>query len=269
MTTNEVILFTGCSFTVSPYISNVGQPGQKWIVDKTWSTHFSCKEHINVAKIGYSNPEMIKAVFKYMSLNKHNHIDRIIVALSGWERLYTPYHRFTPSSIFWQTSEEVRTKNHQPEQTFGSSHMNKELWWQKEVGVPTYNMISKYIDDTFIWLNNLYMMCKLKNIKLHVFQMLSPWPTNEEKEIQYEMFLQFILKEYTQALEKYEIFYEKNADIYGYPFVPELGGKIIWDNAVEFENEIEKYVLDPKGDAHPNKYGHKCIYDEVIKRLKI
>jgi len=256
ITKNETIIVTGCSFTVQPY----KPPDQELVIDKTWSTYIKCKKLINVAECGRGSYEMIKYALDYIFANPNEKIDRVIVALSGWQRFYTPYNRFTGHKVFWYSNEEAQ--NVLDNNLDG--YIEFEAWWQARMGIPSDRVIKQMIDDTFINLNALYLVCKSKNIKLHVVQMLAPFHMPTKNTAEYNMMITTTYERLMYIFSVYEIFRDNKADLYGFPFLTELGGEWIWHKFYR-HNGYRNYTIP--GDGHPNEIAHKLICEKILENL--
>ena len=268
ITKNETIIVTGCSYTTQPYNTIQSYEHEEVTINNTWSTYIQCKKMINTAGCGKGNYEMIKHALAYIYANPNEKIDRVIVALSGWQRFYTPQMKFTGYGGFWDDRETV--KKHLDAEIFTPAGpknfrgLRHELVWQYEFGPPNKDDIVKMIKDTFISLNNLYHVCIAKSIKLHVFQMLNPWPFPEKGTDEHHMLLTTSYEEIMELSTLYDIFREKKVDIYGFPFITELGGEWVWHDFYR-RNRRHRYTIP--GDGHPNEIGHKRLSEKILKNL--
>ncbi len=278
MIKDEVAIIVGCSYTYYEYeIDGLTK-------NHSWTDYLGFKKVFNFARPGLGNRGMTDRVLYFLLTgyvfkkntniidmsNLSPKVDRIIIALSGWDRFTTPYQQFIPSHYWWRDEEEYKNdidKNRNPSA--------KELmwWWQKRWGDPDLyeksgqSIIINMIDETLKGLLTVAYICEQKKIPLHVFQLLRPW-TNKIPEDKRNIFNEICFKHLTDSQLSHELHSLKYTDLIGFPFDENIGGREFWDPlyAKHEPHNIRISLTDPK-DAHPNEFGHKLVAEKVLNEL--
>ena len=191
-------------------------------------------------------------------------VDRIIIALSSWDRFSTPYQQFIPSH-YWFREEHYETDL---KDGHASAH-EQMMWWHKRYGNPDFykdigkSIIINMIDETLKGLLTVAYICEQKKIPLHVFQMLNPW-INTIPENQRSILNEICLKHLVDSQLSYKLHSLKYTDLIGFPFDENIGGREFW---MPLEKEYDLKIRIRPEDAHPNEFGHKLVADRVLNEL--
>ena len=247
----ETIVVSGCSFTDKNFKSDIHSDLDTSYIK--WPELIKFKGNIiNVAQTGADNVTLINNVFDEMHNNLH--IDRVIVALSSWLRFSTPDAFFHPATYKWYaTYSEVREQQKSLSKIIKFMDHHKK-YYDIYGGIHNNIMnrsIEKLIDSTLrhIWL--LYNICKMKNIKLHIFQMLSPSQLNGKGKsfiLLYEKFCHYLINH--SLFSKIDKL--KDVDLIGWPFEHDIGGNVC-------DYFLDKQCRISDLDGHPNEKGHRII----------
>lgn len=277
---NETLLLGGCSFSLERFSSihaNIED------ITDTWPSLLGFKEVINVAKGGKGNEYMINKCIEHLlssNADKSNP-DRIIIALTEWDRFDTPYCHFTPSMIMWNTPEEVREFT--VKEPRWANREGNTFWLYEKFGNPDYNVAKEMATISYRAILTLHEMCLSRKIPLHIFQLLKGWSFPESGK-QLEMFSR------TKAIEMFSAAFFKNEfakqlvttaqsgtlDLVGYPFCHDWGGSSIWGDIIRaVEKEDRGRDRDARVnalcvsdvDGHPSILGHQKISEKVLNVL--
>tara|TARA_B100001250_G_C19815874_1_gene798342 strand:- start:2250 stop:3188 length:939 start_codon:yes stop_codon:yes gene_type:complete len=301
---DETVLLSGCSYSVDVYTTKNQEH-----YENTWPKLLPFKDIINLSLRGASNCEFISRVIDFLladtiydeahrNFKTHSKkVDRVIIALTQWDRFDTPYDRIFPHYFWWFNDEELQEsiKKNEGERFVDMTTEKKMLWWHKRYGSPNIEDLKengnmpqemiKMIDSILHSLLILANICAQKNIPLHIFQMLEVFvlPDGKDKTIlEGEIFKRIIHSPLTKKLKELE--YQKKLELIGFPFIT---GSIIWEDVIEenrihlcdelektryrsWSNEFETAnVTIGDGDLHPNELGHKLIAEKVLNKLNL
>lgn len=248
----EIIVVSGCSFTDKNFKSDVHLNLDTSY--KKWPELIKFKGNvINVGRSGADNITIINNVFDEMYKNPH--IDRIVIALSSWFRFSTPDRDFHPITYKRYTQDPtIREKFKFKPRIYDFMDYHKK-YYDIFDGLNDNNLkhlCEISIDNTLRHLWLLYNICKIKNIKLHIFQMLS------STQLTNKSFDNLILlhEKFCRYLIGHPLFTDienlKDVDLIGWPFESDIGGDFC-DNYLNEEHRISKF------DSHPNAKGHRAI----------
>ena len=255
------ILIGGDSFT---------DPNFKSVIEKDydstypkWPDYLDCKDCkiTNVAKMGDCNVEIINRVLDTIY---NEEVDIVIIGLSDWFRFTTPMKKFNYSSY----SHYIKILENN---SFSNKHDGYIDYWKDQgyffdkYGFNKYGNAHRLINITFRKIYDLYHICKLKNIKLCVFQMLCIWDVKEDPDYyNYTLVRYFISQKIFQYLD--DLNFEKKIILPGWPFISNLGGE--YGELAIKHKEYAKYRVSDR-DAHPNSEGHKRIGKWLNEKIKI
>jgi hypothetical protein len=262
---NETLLVSGCSFTEQPYCALV--PPHEVLVDKTWTHRLGFKDEniINKATGGVSNNEIIDSILNHLFIDDKNP-DRIIVALTEWERFSDPFRQYNNYHLLLnKTSEEIddyvkslgekfsdditHFGDYRPTEWFTrSAAIVKELINDDYYSGEKWGLIPRFysnlIDHTFHRIIILCEICRHRNIPLHILQLL-PMFKMPPRDRDYKNFLNIssMIKNSIQSnpyskeiLQNYS-----EVDFIGFPWFEPMGGYHIWERAkVDGRNRFKR-----------------------------
>tara|TARA_B100001173_G_C15989577_1_gene548343 strand:+ start:286 stop:1116 length:831 start_codon:yes stop_codon:yes gene_type:complete len=271
MIKDEVAIVTGCSFTLNEYeIDGLTK-------NHSWADYLGFKKVFNHGRPGMGNRGMLDRVLYFLltgsvfKMGTHEidtsdlspKVDRIIIALSSWDRFATPYQQFIPSH-YW-----FREKAYETDIKSEHASAHKQMmWWHKKYGNPDFSkdfgksIIINMIDETLKGLLTVAHICEQKKIPLHVFQMLNPWITTIP-ENQRSILNEICLKHLVDSQLSYKLHSLKYTDLIGFPFDENIGGREFWISICRSHAKIH---ISPE-DAHPNELGHKLIAEKLLNEL--
>tara|TARA_E500000178_G_scaffold324277_1_gene350591 strand:+ start:1310 stop:2086 length:777 start_codon:yes stop_codon:yes gene_type:complete len=207
---------------------------------------------INTASNGCGNEQIYYKVIN--EIFKHKKVDTVIVAWTEWTR-----QDFLTSDGWSSIVPTIRYEYHNNRPTFRKRPVFDELYlqkWYKQTFNKQYPSIENIIQKNVIMFYSLYSICKERNIKLKMFQMLRPVP-------------QWLIKQ-DDADE-----YLRNA---GYvmiknPFINILNEKILWGwpcfsliggtSITQYLFKKNKWETISDVDGHPNEQTQKNIADLI------
>lgn len=272
---NETLLVSGCSYTIKDYyngfIPGTNPPVKDIIHSNTWTTMLGFKKVINMAENGDGNDIIINKCIEHLLDDRKQDPDRIIIALTNWDRFCTPYSTYTPGVFMWFTPKEF--KRHQPggDKEATTPGMKREIEWHKKWGNPNSFTFSNMIGNTIRSIIILHELCLKRGIPCHVFQLLDPWtwPDNPESLKLFGDPNKMVFNEFFNHPLANKFANLKNIDMVGYPFEKTWGGYQFWrDICIENLEDYQSGKLRiSKEDGHPSPYGHILIAKKVLAEL--
>jgi len=265
---DETLLVSGCSYTTTPYYNNNSFTEKDILLTDTWPTLLGFKEVISVADNGLGNDEIINRCIEHLLDHNKPDPDRIIIALSNWDRFDTPYSGYTPGWFMWMLPEEFKRYQSGGDLSDLPKGMEREVSWYEHWGNPHPSTWYKMVTNTIRNILILHNICFRRKISCHIFQLIPPWtwPLRDQEEYFHDPSKEIYNAFFNHHLAK-QFLNLRNIDIVGYPFEPKWGGKTFWyDICVENETDGESSGLR-LSDGHPSEYGHALIAKKVLKEL--
>ena len=246
-----MIIVSGDSFT-DPNFKSQTNPDLV-MNNKKWPDYISYGTIINVGKSGADNVSMINAAIRQINDNRKI-VSNVIIGLSNWYRFALPHGVVNPDwSYNFNTAEKEKEFNENPymkwlinsdyyddNYKFNVGYCKEYNWWVSNDDVIEYS-----VEQTLFAIFNLYQICKLNNIQLHVFQMIYPIVNREETT---HKFISALLKnKWFKRISKADI------NLIGWPFFNDIGGKCAEELLTSIDYKISNI------DSHPNEMGHEVI----------
>lgn len=258
----ENIIVSGCSWT-DKYFTSVICP--EYNCDyKKWPEYINIDCNINnIGSSGWGNAQIIQSVLKEIALN--NNVDRVVIALSNWYRFSVPTnncgefgYNINPYLVDSNKRHKLQL-HHSKQKALQSLNKNIKVCEYLEIDIINPNVCRYIVNQTMLNIWILYEICKSKNIKLHIFQLLncSSYQKLSQECLAKEILINPIFKKLDGI---------SNIDLIGWPFLENLGG-----TSVEYmilPKQDGKYKISPE-DGHPNEYGHKLIGEWFNENAKI
>ena len=245
---NEKLIVSGCSFTESPYHALV--PPHEVLVDKTWPHRLGFKDEniINMGAGGQANDYIIDSVIKQL-LVYDKKPDRIIIALTEWERFTDPFRQYNSyngllSKTHAEIDHQIETAEEKYIDDISTNHDHRPIRWLtkgaalvKEItngekwGVNS-NFYWNLLNHTFHRIIILCELCKQRNIPLHILQLM-PMFYLPPRDRDFENFLKIskMIKKSMDSNYYAKILLENydEVDLVGFPWFEPMGGYHIWE----------------------------------------
>lgn len=264
-----MIIVSGDSFTDLNYVS---QPHPEYDTGyKKWSSYIKNSEHriVNIGTSGWDNVSIINGAIEEL-FKSQEPVYKIVIALTNWYRFALPHAVVNPDwAYYFKTPEGAEQMNNTPymqwlrtqstyfkeNYDFHTEYCKKYSWHVDNDAIINYSS-----NQTLFHIIKLYEICKAKNVKLDVFQMLQP--IVPRKETSYNFTNALLKNEWFKKLDKLNSTIDKNNfNLIGWPFFENIGGTCA-KSLLNIEHKISHL------DEHPNEKGHMVIgawYNEHSK----
>lgn len=247
----------GCSFTDKEF-SKCARPKieefKSWpevIAEKTG------KKVINTAKSGSGNRRIYQTVLN--EIFKHDNVEQVIVAWSEWTRqdflvkhgkMGDGWHSVVPR-LRDERDEITKVK------VFTSNVLTE--FYRSAFGENCdFPLPKQIIDENMNYFYSLYSVCKERNIKLKMFQMLYPVNTflgEFESQMYHRLFIKEVLA--------HPLILELDGSFWGWPIFEDLGGQ----NVQTHLKKRNLFECVSHIDRHPDANTHKNIAKFIEENL--
>lgn len=253
-----MILVSGCSWSDSNFKSyfhvDMDCSYPKWfdMIDTD-------EKVVSIGMSGWSNQTMIDRALKQVHINPD--ISTVVIALTEWPRFSLMNFEINPSLLIVKANLEKKTEWAEKDKLNYKQIIDWLKYHEEYVKVSNMNpreFIPYIVDDTIFKLKTLQDVCKLKGIKLYVFQML--WPMPHE-------YLDLGIKTLIKNSVFQEMFENPDINFLNFPFFRELGGSSF--EATMKEREDYQSLVVSFVDKHPNEKGHRIIAEWFNEQIKV
>ena len=250
-----MIIVSGCSFC-APNLKLADRSRITWPV---WSDYLKYKELVlNISKSGRGNDTIISSAIDTIVSNSD--VTRVIISLSQWERFSLRGYSINPGIItrdgYGDREKELITSYSRNEKNIAAKqlYLIRKFTDKAEEILNSDQSYRIMTEDLFRDIFLLHKLCREREIKLHIFQMLKPFNHYNSK-----------LKHVASCI--YDNFYFnylddcKDIDLIGWPFLSYFGGE-------DLDMHISKEERIGEGDGHPNRAGHIKIGEIINEKIK-
>jgi len=253
-----MILVSGCSWSdrlfKSDFHVNYDTKFPKW-----YDYMDTDEEVASVGMSGLSNSTIIDRASKQIQTRKD--ISTVVIALTEWPRFNLFDFEINPSLIVvkdvlmkkkqWSEKDDMNFKQINEWMSYHEKYVNLCNMEYKEY-------IPHIVNNTILKLKTLQDVCKLKGIKLIVFQMIWPMP---------HAFLDLGIGTLIKNQMFQEMFEDGDSNFLNFPFFRELGGSCVESILKKRDDYRELIVSDV--DKHPNGKGHKLIGEWFNEQIQV
>ena len=257
------IVVGGCSFTDSKYPKQA-QP--KSLDFKMWPellAEKTGKEVINTAKCGSGNRRIYQTVLN--EVLKHDDVEQVIVGWSEWTRqdflvkdgwTEDGWHSLVPRVS--DERDKITNDKAVDEDVLFDFYMNAFNF--------DYPRPSQIVDENLNQFYSLQCICKDRNIKLKMFQMLYPINSffnveTEDDKKQNRNIQKSILytKTFIRHVLKHPLILEMDDTFWGWPVFEDIGGI----DVARYLRRRDMWHKVSHVDSHPNEETHKNIMELI------